>query len=154
MSEFASSYTSTNVENGITFDELVGSLLAYKPDQWGYTEQDYNNINSDFGVDSNSLYYLPAGNYKMENIPDFPINADFVNVSVFDQGTKKLIYCNAGGKERYSTELSSATDSVVWNDITNTAGDGTELTLIHSLALNRTDVNLQHRTLRNGTLFT
>ena len=125
------SYISTNVENGLTFDDLVGNLLAYKPANWGYTEQDYSRIALDFGVASNSLYYLPEGNYKIHNIPGFPVAASFVNAAVFLQkdGSKRII-CNYGGRERYSTVLTSAADSVVWTDITNTSNDGGEILLL------------------------
>ncbi len=131
MSEFASSYTSTNVEDGMTFDVLIEKLLAYKPEQWGYTEQDFNKINSDFGVDSNNLYYLPSGNYKMENLPNSPFNSDFVNVNVYTQDSKKIIFCDIGGKDRYYVELSSVSDTISWTDITNFGGDGNKLILFY-----------------------
>lgn len=125
------SYISTNVENGITFDDLVGNLLAYKPANWGYTEQDYNRIAMDFGVASNSLYYLPEGNYKIENIPDFPVAASFVNAAVFLQNDgSKLIICSYGGREKYSTILTSATSAVTWIDTSNTDNDGEDILLI------------------------
>ncbi len=125
------SYISTNVENGITFDDLVGNLLAFKPANWGYTEQDYNRIAIEFGVTSNSLYYLPEGNYKIENIPDFPVAASFVNAAVFLQNDgSKLIICNYGGREKYSTILTSASSPVVWTDLTNTDNDGRDILLI------------------------
>ena len=63
------SYISTKIKNGLEFDTFVGNLLAYKPDLYGYTEQDYELIATEFAVDSNSLYYLPAGNYKLINLP-------------------------------------------------------------------------------------
>ena len=112
------SYISTNVENGLTFDDLVGNLLAYKPDHWGYSEQDYNTIATDFGVESNSLYYLPDGNYKMENLPNFPILSTFVNLHVFTKGNSKCIIADIGGSKAYSTELSSVSDPIEWTDTT------------------------------------
>ena len=81
----ANTYTSSNVENGLTFDELLGRLLAFKPEQWGFTEQDFNEIATDFSVSSNDLWYLPSGNYKLTNLPNSPFNSSFVNFLSFNK---------------------------------------------------------------------
>ena len=124
-------YVSTNIENGITFDTLVGNLLAYKPELWGCTEQNYNNIATEFAVDSNSLYYLPAGNYKLENLPNSPFDSDFVNVYVFDKNGGKYIICSTGGATRYATELTSATDTIVWTDVSQGVNRTAEIVFFH-----------------------
>ena len=113
------SYISKKIENGMSFDNLVGNLLSYKPEIWGYTEQNYETIGSEFGAESNSLYYLPVGNYKLTNLPNSPLATDFVNISVYEQNGKKLITCDAGGNEKYITELTSVTSPIVWSDISD-----------------------------------
>ena len=53
-------YTSENVETGSIFDILVGNLLAYRAEEWGWSEQDYTKISEEFAdAASNDLYYLP-----------------------------------------------------------------------------------------------
>ena len=122
-------YTSKNVENGLTFDDLITKLLAYKPDQWGYTEQDFNNIKTDFNVSENSLYNLPLGNYKLKNMPNSPFNSEFVNVKILMDGTNKLLICDIGGMEIFGTGLTEANpNGSDWEDITtrrcrNTGGE-------------------------------
>ena len=124
-------YISTSIENGLTFDDLVRNLLAYKPEQWGYTEQDYNKISEEFGTTSNSLYWLPMGNYRIKNIPNSPLDSEFVNISVFDSTAGKNIILTNGSKNRYLGKVSSENDSVTWTDITNKGSDGKDLILFH-----------------------
>ena len=113
------SFTSSNVQNGMTFDNLITKLIAYNPDKWGYSEQDYDQIATQFGVSSNNLYYLPAGNYKLSNLPNSPFSTDFVNLSVYDTTSKKVYVCTIGSKEIFYSELTSPV-SPVWDDITYT----------------------------------
>ena len=128
----ANTYTSSNVENGLTFDELLGRLLAFKPEQWGFTEQDYNEIATDFTVSSNDLWYLPAGNYKITNLPNSPFNSSFVNITVFELASNKKFYtCDIGGIEKYSLELSAAGSSINWVDISNKQRTGVDAVIFH-----------------------
>ena len=127
----ANTYTSSNVENGLTFDELLGRLLAYKPEQWGFTEQDYNEIKSDFGVNSNDLWYLPAGNYKVMNLPNSPFNSSFVNISVANLSNKKFLTCDIGGIEKYTAELTAAGSSINWVNVTNNQRSGNNAVIFH-----------------------
>lgn len=127
----ANTYTSSNVANGLTFDELLGKLLAYKPDQWGFTEQDYNEISADFGVSTNDLYYLPAGNYKMLNIPSSPFNSSFVNISVYDLGSSKYITCDIGSVEKYSATLNRTGETLKWTNISDNQRTGADAVLIN-----------------------
>ena len=115
----ANTYTSSNVENGLTFDELLGRLLAFKPEHWGFTEQDYNEIKTDFGVNSNDLWYLPAGNYKLINLPNSPFNSSFVNISIANLSDKKFLTCDIGGTEKYTAELTAAGSVIRWVDVSD-----------------------------------
>ena len=112
-------YTSKNVENGLTFDDLITKLLAYNPDQWGYTEQDFNNIKTDFNVSENSLYNLPLGNYKLKNMPNSPFNSEFVNVKILmGTGNNKLAICSIGGSIDYGTNPSETNpNGSGWKDL-------------------------------------
>ena len=112
-------YTSKNVENGLTFDDLITKLLAYKPEQWGYTEQDFNNIKTDFNVSENSLYNLPLGNYKLKNMPNSPFNSEFVNVkTLMGNANNKIAICSIGGSIDYGTNLSETNpNGSGWKDL-------------------------------------
>ena len=126
----ANTYTSSHVETGLAFDELIGRLLAYKPEQWGFTEQDYNKIASDFGVSSNDLWYLPTGNYKVTNLTNSPFDSSFVNISVTDLGNKKFFTCDIGGIEKYTLELSAAGSAINW--VNNSQGSETDAIIFYT----------------------
>ena len=125
-----SSYFSKNVETGLVFDTLVGNLLTFRPSSWGYTEQEYENISIDFGVASNSLYYLEPGNYKLFNLPNSPFDTNFVNIFVYERSGAKVFICTIGGKEKFSCTLTDTADEIMWTDITNVDVLGNDITLM------------------------
>ena len=132
-------YTSENVETGSVFDILVGNLLAYRAEEWGWSEQDYTKISEEFAdAASNDLYYLPAGNYKVSN---FPVNllptelniqsTEFVNLQVIaDSTSAKTYWLNILNKVYYTSIPSAGLSSITWNDASE-IGKGTDLTTIH-----------------------
>ena len=134
------SYISTNVEEGKVFDTLVGNLLAFRPEEWGWSEQDYTKISEQFSVASNDLYYLPSGNYRIINIDVSLLPKELnittieaVNISLIEKednpGTKYLyFYLN---HHIYSATLTQAGQSPIeWTDITDIGEDGKN-TIIH-----------------------
>ena len=132
-------YTSENVETGSVFDILVGNLLAYRAEEWGWSEQDYTKISEEFAdAASNDLYYLPAGNYKVSNFPVSLLptelniqSTEFVNLQVITDSTSaKTYWLNILNKTYYASIPSAGLSSITWNDASE-IGKGTDLTTIH-----------------------
>ena len=132
-------YTSENVETGSVFDILVGNLLAYRAEEWGWSEQDYTKISEEFAdATSNDLYYLPAGNYKVSNFPVSLLptelniqNTEFVNLQVITDSTgAKTYWLNILNKTYYASIPSSGLSSITWNDASE-IGKGSDITTIH-----------------------
>ena len=132
-------YTSENVETGSVFDILVGNLLAYRAEEWGWSEQDYTKISEEFAdAASNDLYYLPAGNYKVSNFPVSLLptelniqSTEFVNLQVIaDSTSAKTYWLNILNKAYYASIPSAGLSSITWNDASE-IGKGADLTTIH-----------------------
>ena len=132
-------YTSENVETGSVFDILVGNLLAYRAEEWGWSEQDYTKISEEFAdAASNDLYYLPAGNYKISNFPVSLLptelniqSTEFVNLQVIaDSTSAKTYWLNILNKTYYASIPSAGLSSITWNDASE-IGKGSDLTTIH-----------------------
>ena len=132
-------YTSENVETGSVFDILVGNLLAYRAEEWGWSEQDYMKISEDFAdAASNDLYYLPAGNYKVSNFPVSLLptelniqSTDFVNLQVIaDSTSAKTYWLNILNKTYYASIPNAGLSSITWNDASD-IGKGSDVTTIH-----------------------
>ena len=132
-------YTSENVETGSVFDILVGNLLAYRAEEWGWSEQDYTKISEEFAdAASNDLYYLPAGNYKVSNFPVSLLptelniqSTEFVNLQVIANSTSaKTYWLNILNKAYYASIHSAGLSSITWNDASE-IGKGTDITTIH-----------------------
>ena len=132
-------YTSENVETGSVFDILVGNLLAYRAEEWGWSEQDYTKISEEFAdAASNDLYYLPAGNYKVSNFPVSLLptelniqSTEFVNLQVIaDSTSAKTYWLNILNKTYYASIPSAGLSSITWNDASE-IGKGTDVTTIH-----------------------
>ena len=127
------SYTSSNIENGLTFDDLIGKLLAFNPEKWGYSEQDYNDISTQFLVSSNNIYHLPDGNYRIKNLPNSPFtDEEYVNLSVGHSDSKKFYICKNGSYKKYYCELESESQAN-WIDISNSI-DGTTDMMLFSIS--------------------
>ena len=126
-------YTSANVPNGITFDELIGRLLSWKTEQWGWTEQDYDKIAEQFAVDVNDLYHLPSGNYRIFNVPTTLLPEDLSgwesnNLYVFTENDNTKILILEAGRYRYRASLTTTgTDPINWSNIS----DDVSLVLFH-----------------------
>ena len=132
-------YTSENVETGSVFDILVGNLLAYRAEEWGWSEQDYTKISEEFAdAASNDLYYLPAGNYKVSNFPVSLLptelniqSTEFVNLQVIADSTgAKTYWLNILNKAYYASIPSAGLSSITWNDASE-IGKGSDVTTIH-----------------------
>ena len=132
-------YTSENVETGSVFDILVGNLLAYRAEEWGWSEQDYTKISEEFAdAASNDLYYLPAGNYKVSNFPVSLLptelniqSTEFVNLQVIaDSTSAKTYWLNILNKTYYASIPSAGLSSITWNDASE-IGKGSDITTIH-----------------------
>ena len=132
-------YTSENVETGSVFDILVGNLLAYRAEEWGWSEQDYTKISEEFAdAASNDLYYLPAGNYKVSNFPVSLLptelniqSTEFVNLQVIADSTgAKTYWLNILNKTYYASIPSAGLSSISWNDASE-IGKGSDITTIH-----------------------
>ena len=132
-------YTSENVETGSVFDILVGNLLAYRAEEWGWSEQDYTKISEEFAdAASNDLYYLPAGNYKVSNFPVSLLptelniqSTEFVNLQVIaDSTSAKTYWLNILNKIYYASIPSAGLSSINWNDASE-IGKGSDVTTIH-----------------------
>ena len=132
-------YTSENVETGSVFDILVGNLLAYRAEEWGWSEQDYTKISEEFAdAASNDLYYLPAGNYKISNFPVSLLptelniqSTEFVNLQVIANSTSaKTYWLNILNKTYYASIPSAGLSSITWNDASE-IGKGADVTTIH-----------------------
>ena len=132
-------YTSENVETGSVFDILVGNLLAYRAEEWGWSEQDYTKISEEFAdAASNDLYYLPAGNYKVSNFPVSLLptelniqSTEFVNLQVIaDSTSAKTYWLNILNKTYYASIPSAGLSSITWNDASE-IGKGADVTTIH-----------------------
>ena len=132
-------YTSENVETGSVFDTLVGNLLAYRAEEWGWSEQDYMKISEEFAdAASNDLYYLPAGNYKVSNFPVSLLptelniqSTEFVNLQVIaDSTSAKTYWLNILNKTYYASIPSAGLSSITWNDASD-IGKGSDVTTIH-----------------------
>ena len=132
-------YTSENVETGSVFDILVGNLLAYRAEEWGWSEQDYTKISEEFAdAASNDLYYLPAGNYKVSNFPVSLLptelniqSTEFVNLQVIaDSTSAKTYWLNILNKTYYASIPNAGLSSITWNDA-NDIGKGADVTTIH-----------------------
>ena len=132
-------YTSENVETGSIFDILVGNLLAYHAEEWGWSEQDYTKISEEFAdAASNDLYYLPAGNYKISNFPVSLLptelniqSTEFVNLQVIaDSTSAKTYWLNILNKTYYASIPSVGLSSITWNDASE-IGKGANVTTIH-----------------------
>ena len=133
------SYISGNVENGPIFDILVGNLLAYRPEEWGWSEQDYQKISSDFGVAENDLYHLPVANYVILNYPDnlLPSGANTdvedYRLQVYsiqsDELTKYLLLYI--GNRIYKATITAIGQTPNWEDITEYGADGLKIISFH-----------------------
>ena len=133
------SYISGNVENGPIFDILVGNLLAYRPEEWGWSEQDYQKISSDFGVAENDLYHLPVANYVILNYPDnlLPSGANTdvedYRLQVYsiqsDELTKYLLLYI--GNHTYKATITAIGQIPNWEDITEYGADGLKIISFH-----------------------
>ena len=132
-------YTSENVETGSVFDILVGNLLAYRAEEWGWSEQDYTKISEEFAdAASNDLYYLPAGNYKVSNFPVSLLptelniqSTEFVNLQVIaDSTSAKTYWLNILNKTYYASIPNAGLSSITWNDASE-IGKGADVTTIH-----------------------
>ena len=132
-------YTSENVETGSVFDILVGNLLAYRAEEWGWSEQDYTKISEEFAdATSNDLYYLPAGNYKVSNFPVSLLptelniqSTEFVNLQVIANSTSaKTYWLNILNKTYYASIPNAGLSSITWNDASE-IGKGADVTTIH-----------------------
>ena len=132
-------YTSENVETGSVFDILVGNLLAYRAEEWGWSEQDYTKISEEFAdAASNDLYYLPAGNYKVSNFPVSLLptelniqSTEFVNLQVITDSTSaKTYWLNILNKTYYASIPNAGLSSITWNDASE-IGKGADVTTIH-----------------------
>ena len=132
-------YTSENVETGSVFDILVGNLLAYRAEEWGWSEQDYTKISEEFAdAASNDLYYLPAGNYKVSNFPISLLptelniqSTEFVNLQVIaDSTSAKTYWLNILNKTYYASIPSAGLSNITWNAASEIS-KGADVTTIH-----------------------